>query len=296
MSERGEQRTQSVLTAYLIFACRRIHWLSLDVALGAAFGVYFFESLIGPPRFEAALCVASAAWSVYLADHLLDLRRATPPLSPRRAFHARHRRSLCAAVVFSTSAALILSIELFSARELLLGAAYGLLVLLYLIGSDHLARWGLKELSGALLYSVALALPALLRLSEGEHRESALAVSLSLVFYLTAAALNLSLFALLDREHDQAERLPSLALGISPDSLHRILIIISFVLCGLIALPLLPLAQVERWGLSLLCGGHFLLTLPPPHRSPTARRQLADLFFWFPGLSALIGELIGGRG
>ena len=296
MSERGEQRTQSVLTAYLVFACRRIHWLSLDVALGAALGVYFFESLIGPPRYEAALCVAAAAWSVYLADHLLDLRRATPPLSPRRALHARHRRSLCATAITSASAALMLSVRLFSARELLLGAVYGLIVFLYLIGSDRLARWGLKELSGALLYSVALALPALLRLSEGEHRENASAILFSLALYLAVAALNLSLFALLDREQDQAEQLPSLALGISPDILHRVLIMISLTLCGLVALPLLPLARAERWGLSLLCGGHFLLTLPPPHRSPTTRRQLADLFFWFPGLSALIGELIRGRG
>ena len=295
MSERGGQRGQSVLAGSLIFACRRAHWLSLDVALGAALGVYFFESLIGPPRSQAALCVATAAWSVYLADHLFDLRRAHPPLSPRRALHARHHRSLCVVAFTSASAAGALSIELFSPRELLLGAGYGLLVLLYLVGSDRLARWRVKELSGALLYSVALAIPALLRLSERGHLERALPLLLSLAIYLAVAALNLSLFALLDREQDQAEGLPSIALRVSPDRLHRRLIMISLVLCGFILLPQLPLARAERWGLALLCGVHFLLTLPPPHRSPTVRRQLADLSFWLPGLSALIGGLFGGR-
>lgn len=124
------------------------------------------------------LLLALGTWTVYVADRLLDARRAlradaTHTLRERHWFHWRHRRWLApaAGAAAAACAALVLAempVE-FRARNSMLGAA----ALVYFSGV-HLPRrprWlptlASKELLVGVLFAAGCALPALLRAATG---------------------------------------------------------------------------------------------------------------------------------
>ncbi|MEE2643524.1 MAG: hypothetical protein VYD19_01210 [Myxococcota bacterium] len=283
----NEERARLICSLHGLM--RALHWLSVDVSVGAALGVLFFQNLtaLGPDL--APLCVAAAAMSVYSADHLLDLRSAHPPLSTRRQFHLRMRWFLRLSLLFSLPVGFLLAFMLFSDALFTLGICAAALVGVYLLTHRVLARRGLKELTGAILYCGALLLPSL-----SDHE-----AMLSFHFwgaaglYLAVAWLNLALFTLLDAPLDQAEAFPSLAQKIEPLRLHRQLRYAAGALSVLCCVVILILSHAEvdfpvLCGLATLVWGHALLTIAAPTNQRQRRRQIADLLFWAPGLGALI--------
>lgn len=211
--------------------------LSLDVALGGGCGAALAAAATGAALPPAVWVVLPAAiWCVYTADHLLDARRLGPKaVAPRHAVHARHARSLAAALGIVAAAGTGIAVAALPGRVLAAGAAIALAALWHLA---HAQRSGSelvpKELSAAAIYTAGVwCAPVLL----APERTAWTAFAMTLFF--VAAAANLLLNALVEAGADAAAGLPSAALAWGEDATAR-----AIRVAGLIVAPTAALAAL----------------------------------------------------
>lgn len=137
--------------------------------------------------------LALAAWSVYIADRLLDARRASTPLRVRHHFHWKHRRffiptALTAAIV---SIMLVMRSMPFAARErnsVLAAAALAYFTSVHnpwYPTTNRRHRRIPKELLVGVLFTLACAIPTLTR-TGGFHPD----LLLEILFFTLLAWLN----------------------------------------------------------------------------------------------------------
>lgn len=179
-----------------------ISWLSLDVVFGAMAGMLFFEKLLHADlQWPAFMLLALAVWSIYTLDHLMDVRKKEPPLSPRRTFHYTYRKSLFVVLGLSVGTGLIGAFWWFGwGKELQLTLILALLIL----GSKLLIRkvgpgW-MKELSIAVFYVVGIVWLPLLRAEAVDLHWQDLAFMSA---YMSLAFLNLLMLSFLDQDEDE---------------------------------------------------------------------------------------------
>jgi hypothetical protein len=150
------------------------HLTSLDAVTVAVTWTLFFAwaAHLSLPWWAPAI-VGLSAWSFYIADRLLDARRARTPLRPRHRFHWQHRRIFLPLSIACGLAALMLVLFLMprpvELRDSLVAAA----AVAYFAGV-HTRAEGIraiqrraslfrKELLVALVFTAACAAPALTR-------------------------------------------------------------------------------------------------------------------------------------
>ncbi|WP_035804282.1 hypothetical protein [Lunatimonas lonarensis] len=142
---------------------RIANFLSVDVALGACAGMYFFAKLLRVKLDPSVyLLMALSVWVIYTFDHLLDAyfienERA----SPRHRFHRDHFNVLRIALVIASCCAILGGYLLLSGTKLFLVAIglatmIGVSLLMTQFFKTTFARW--KEASIALFYVLGIML------------------------------------------------------------------------------------------------------------------------------------------
>jgi hypothetical protein len=146
------------------------HLLSLDAPTVAVLWAWSFERAAGVHTSLSALAVLGlGTWLIYIADRLLDARRARSPsasgakLRERHFFHARHRTTLLA-VALPAAIVLLWLIAQMPSLDRRDDAVLFVIALLY-FGSVHLAvsrarRWFLREIMVGVVFALATAVPA----------------------------------------------------------------------------------------------------------------------------------------
>lgn len=179
-----------------------VSWLSIDVALGAMAGMFFFEKLLHAHlHWPAYVLLGLAVWSIYTLDHLMDVRKKELLLSPRRAFHLAHWKTLGISLSIAVLLGIVGAFWWFGwGKELHLTLSLVLLIL----GSKLLIRrvgpgW-MKELSIAVFYVVGIVWLPLLRTDGIDLLWQDLVF---LPVYIGLAFLNLLMLSFLDQDEDQ---------------------------------------------------------------------------------------------
>jgi len=110
------------------------HALSLDVVLGAlATGLFVVKVLEVSVPWSWWVVLATAVWSVYTADHLLDGKAmGTSSLMFRHRLHFKKRQLFLILLVFAAASALLLSFLYFDRKVLGGGIILGLVTAAYL--------------------------------------------------------------------------------------------------------------------------------------------------------------------
>lgn len=112
-----------------------------------------------------AVVLMAVVWVVYASDRLLDGRRGvdSPVLKERHRFSAAHRTLFVVLIVAASAGALLLVKLQFSLREVVAGAALGILVAGYMVcvhsGGQRVARLLPKELVVGMIFATGTTLP-----------------------------------------------------------------------------------------------------------------------------------------
>ncbi len=171
--------------------------LSLDVAVGAVVSALFFAKIFQVHILIYGLgSLGLSVWIIYTADHLIDAKRLeSPASSERHRFHQKYFRNLGLVLL----AALLIDAVLISfIRKPLLesGLVLAGVVMIYFLIQRYLKS--LKELSGALLYSCGVLLPAW---SLSNHTITSFQILLVVQFMMTVLC-NMILFSWFDHGRD----------------------------------------------------------------------------------------------
>jgi len=190
---------------------RPLQWLSLDVALGACAGMFFFAHVVDIElELTFYLLMAMAVWSIYTLDHLLDARQVEGTASTsRHRFHQVYFKQLgiALAVVVMAGFALafyLLDVSLLAVSALILG--------LVIVGNMYALKYWfkglafLKEVNIALFYTIGLMLVPYL-LSSGEVHKGFWLLGLA---YFLVSLMNLWLLSLMDDLSDKQDGFTSL--------------------------------------------------------------------------------------
>lgn len=204
---------------------RLANFLSLDVALGACAGMYFFAKIL---RVElkpvAFVLMALSVWVIYTFDHLLDARSIkTDHASPRHRFHQRHFSMLRVGLVLAAVAVVVVAFFLLPSTLIFATAlVLGGLILVNLLLTQHfkqqLAPW--KEASIALFYVLGILLLPLLKKEFLTLNLTWLAYAFA---YFLLAWYNLVFLSLLDFETDTLSGQRSLATKLGNRTVRKIL-------------------------------------------------------------------------
>ncbi|HEX5169200.1 MAG TPA: UbiA family prenyltransferase [Cyclobacteriaceae bacterium] len=185
---------------------RFLNTVSIDISLGAVASSLFFSKVMhAEVRPIAYLALGLTVWIVYTMDHLLDVKRLTTRASTQRhEFHQKHFYVLSAilgmVLIIDGYAVLSIRRSLFFAGLLL-----SLVILFYLLFQRYLSP--LKEFFGGILYTAGVILPAIVF---GEKINS-LAHQLLVVQFFFVVCMNLLLFSMFDKNHDEASNYISFA-------------------------------------------------------------------------------------
>lgn len=213
------------MSAWLASISRILHYLSIDVALGACAGMYFFARLLDAPLAGMAyLILALSVWVIYTFDHLLDAQFSPGKLeSPRHLFHRYHFKVLvvfallAAGVVLGLAWVFLPSIAIFIAGAFLAALILGGM----LLTQKFKEKLGpLKESITALLYVTGL---MLLPLMQGFENLTNWKWINYAVAYLLLAWFNLVYLSLLDQRADYKAGQKSLVSALGFEKTRRIL-------------------------------------------------------------------------
>lgn len=198
-----------------------LHWLSLDVAIGAGVSAAWVNhSWGGEHSWWATIALCAGALWVYSVDHWADALRAAqrPPelLSPRRLFYVNARHILIILSAISTALGIWASLYLpwsalgFGAMFILTCGAY-LWITQKRQDSHEPLRYP-KEAIVTTLYALALTAWPLSQSFNAPKDFSPLFGSLTSLLVLALAWANVCLISAHERRADAAEGSPSLAL------------------------------------------------------------------------------------
>lgn len=213
------------MSVWLASTYRILHYLSIDVALGACAGMYFFARLLDVPLASIAyLILAMAVWVIYTFDHLLDARFSPGKLgSPRHLFHEDNFNILVALAILGSGVVLILAWTFLPSLPIFLTG--GFLALLILGGMALTQRFRaklgpLKESVIAFLYVVGLILLPLMQGLENLRNWNWVYYAAA---YLLLAWFNLVFLSLLDQQADQQAGQKSLVSALGLDKTRQLL-------------------------------------------------------------------------
>jgi hypothetical protein len=205
---------------------RTFNLLSLDVALGAMISAAFLGRILQVHILpQGYILLGIIVWLIYTADHLLDawsMREAAT--SERHRFHQKNFITLLlvflAAGIVALGLIFLIRIQLVTA-----GIVFGTFVITYLLVNRWLKYF--KELTGSLLYTGGVLLPAWSILSQPVSADQ---LTLILIFTLIVFS-NMLIFARFSIGEDILNRQKSLAtiMGVRPmNTLISIVFAISF--------------------------------------------------------------------
>jgi 1,4-dihydroxy-2-naphthoate octaprenyltransferase len=185
----------------------KLHFFSLDVALGAVASSLFFGQLFhvslpqhAPTFTVLGLCV----WWLYLFDHLLDTRGSEVSATSRHELIAKYRLPVG---VFWTVLSFFIFFKLLKlpAPVLKCGFALALSAMLYFFLTPHLPF--LKEIAAAFLYTCGILIP----FSQDLHPAQLLHYWQPLIIFFLTVLTNLFLFSKNDIKTDKADGKSSLS-------------------------------------------------------------------------------------
>ena len=186
-----------------------IQFLSLDVTLGAVVMAYFVAAQMEVSMsWNMALGLAIAIWLTYTLDHLIDARRHEgDPANPRHLFHKVYFRPLCiaAAAVFAGG---LFNLAFLPVRTIAFGLVLILMVVFYFLVVHGLFKKGrgIKELSGALIYTLGIFTAPFSLVPELEMHHILL-----LLQVLVIVTINLFLFPVFEYRVDREDNVASVA-------------------------------------------------------------------------------------
>lgn len=211
--------------AWLASINRVLHYLSIDVALGACAGMYFFARLLDAPLSGMAyLILALSVWVIYTFDHLLDAQFSPGKLESRR--HLFHRDHFKALVIFALLAAgVVLGLAWVFLPSIVIFIAGAFLAALILGGMLLTQKFKeklgpMKESITALLYVTGL---LLLPLMQGFTSLPNWKWIWYAIAYLLLAWFNLVYLSLLDQRADYKAGQKSLVSALGFEKTRRIL-------------------------------------------------------------------------
>ena len=203
---------------------RYFNLLSLDVAMGATISALFLIKLFSVDiRLQGLLCLGLTVWLIYTMDHLVDASKLKSQASTKR--HRFHQRNFRAILVLAVVILLtIIPLLFFIYKPVLsMGIGLGVLVVLYFIVQRKLSF--LKELVGAMLYSVGVMLPVI-ALSELSYYSL---IEIPSILFFNTALINLVLFSWFDKDKDKLDNHPSLVTRVGDGMSKGILYFLFFV-------------------------------------------------------------------
>lgn len=203
---------------------RYFNLLSLDVAMGATISALFLIKLFSVDiRLQGLLCLGLTVWLIYTMDHLVDASKLKSQASTER--HRFHQRNFRAILVLAVVILLtIIPLLFFIYKPVLsMGIGLGVLVVLYFIVQRKLSF--LKELVGAMLYSVGVMLPVI-ALSELSYYSL---IEIPSILFFNTALINLVLFSWFDKDKDKLDNHPSLVTRVGDGMSKGILYFLFFL-------------------------------------------------------------------
>ncbi len=219
----------------LLWFWTRIHYWSLDVALGAAIMCMWLGEQVGvKPNPVDLCCLCLAVWSIYLADRLYDSYTMTSaPDNHRRNYYFKHRPLLWIGVMVGLLSCFTLAIGwmnldtwLSATLALFVVVGYYLMVVISrLFGMEFYS----KEMLVALGYAIGLGVPIAAQLPEAFPGQLVLP---SLVLGLLAW-LNLNTIAWFEASYVQNEPVSTVAQWLGLRGLKRLMWLLWLLCLGL---------------------------------------------------------------
>ncbi|WP_158860812.1 UbiA prenyltransferase family protein [Lunatibacter salilacus] len=213
------------MSAWLASFYRILHYLSIDVALGACAGMYFFARLLDAPLSGMTyLILALSVWIIYTFDHLLDAEFSPGKLeSPRHLFHREYFKPLVISALLATGIVLGLAWVFLPSTAIFLTGAFLAAMILggMLLTQKFKEKLGpFKEGIIAFLYVAGLLLLPLMQ--EFESLTSWKWIHFALA-YLLLAWFNLVYLSLLDQQTDSQAGQKSLVSALGFEKTRRLL-------------------------------------------------------------------------
>jgi 4-hydroxybenzoate polyprenyltransferase len=272
---------------------RYIQWLSIDVALGACAGLYFFAHLLDTSlHWLFYILMAMAVWSIYTLDHLLDAKQIKETASTdRHRIHQSYAKilSVTLGVVVIMGLGLgfyLLQISLLSLSVLVLAILILLNLILLKYFFKHLSIF--KEFNTALFYTIGIMMvPYLLEMEEGVHR----GFWYLGIGYFCIAWMNLILLSLMDAATDRADGFSSIVTVMGDKAVEKLLfwlMILTVTYLLLLFWILFSYYYIYITLLLIICIIHALAILDPSLDHVKTRRTL-EATFLIPWVLLLIG-------
>ena len=79
---------------------QNLHFLSLDVAIGAVVNHLVFSKLVGVFNIYSTVILGTSTWLIYILDRLLDNQQNAAILTKRHQFHAKNKQILWFLIIF----------------------------------------------------------------------------------------------------------------------------------------------------------------------------------------------------
>jgi len=272
---------------------RYIQWLSLDVALGACAGMYFFAHLLDVKlHWLFYLLMAMAVWSIYTLDHLLDAKQVKGTASTdRHRIHQQYSKilSMVLSLVIVIGLVLgyyLLQISVVSLSVLILAGLILVNLILLKYYFKNLAI--IKEFNTALFYLIGIMIvPYLLQMDEGIHD----GFWYLGVGYFSIAWMNLILLSLMDADTDRADGFSSIVTAVGEKTVEKLLfwlMILSILYLFLLFWILFSYYYIYITLLIIMCLIHALAILDPALDHAKTRRTL-EATFLIPWVLLLFG-------
>lgn len=272
---------------------RYIQWLSIDVALGACAGLYFFAHLLDNDlHWLFYVLMAMAVWSIYTLDHLLDAKQVKGTASTdRHRIHQSYAKSLSLILAMVVVIGLVLGFYLLKISVVSLSV---LILAVLILANLILLKYYFKRLSilkefiTALFYTMGIMMvPYLLQMEGGVHRGFwHLGAG-----YFFIAWMNLILFSLMDAATDRADGFSSIVTFVGEKAVEKLLfwlMIFTMTYLFLLFWVLLSFYYVYITLLLIICIIHALAILDPALDHVKTRRTL-EAAFLIPWALLLIG-------
>jgi hypothetical protein len=270
-----------------------IHALSIDVVLGALAMAYFAISLLDVSTpWCWWIVLATAVWSVYTADHMLDSRaQGESSLMFRHFIHFKKRKVFMVFLTLAATTALVLSLACFHWKFIAGGLGLGGVVLAYL-GFVSVARYkGVyfqKELFVSIVYVSGIWFAPLLWKGECPS----LLTGMILILFVLLGWVDGLMIASLDCQRDAQEHQQSFATFYGQKTTDRfaLLLLITSTFIGFFVVLSYPQGGAEGVAVvlfSMLFAFYGLFFFRKVLRQKGFYRYLLELVFWLPAAIVL---------
>lgn len=195
-----------------------IRWLSLDIVLGGVVFLNFIgDQLKVEVPIEVSLAIAVCIWLIYSLDHQRDVRHKLHQKGSRRIFHKKNQKVIIVTSLFVGFLGLILLFYL-PPDLIQSGFILALICFVYLILSEELSSFFVKEVMVALLYGGGIFLFPLTQIDQLEGMHGFILLQLSLLAFI-----NIVLISTFELEEDRFNGFASLSLSMGKRATSQLL-------------------------------------------------------------------------